>query len=338
MGLRKSSSSASNRRNLERFSLSMPSNISAIYNELPEQTLPTSNISSGGVFFQTDNIYPVGTVVRVNISLEPDSTSTVSPAAKFRVEGTVIRNEPDGMAIAFDISRVTGIKVPPSKKGRLGPAMVGIVGPDPLMNDLLATRLTQDTGVNCCHSPSLEKILETANPDITLINCADISTQEFLEDINGAQSPCTKTNLALFNVTENRSIELQALNLGIRGLFNRHSSYKLLIKGISAILDDELWFSREAMSAYLLGKQQQSTEVIAPVQQEDTWELSVREQEILKMLAGGASNKDIADSLFLSLNTVKSHIYNIYRKIDVPNRLQASLWASKHLRREARAS
>jgi DNA-binding NarL/FixJ family response regulator len=82
------------------------------------------------------------------------------------------------------------------------------------------------------------------------------------------------------------------------------------------------------MSAFLLGKQNRPVEPVPDAQ----GELSQREREILLMLAAGATNKDIAQKLFLSLNTIKSHIYNIYRKIDVPNRLQASLWAAKHLR------
>ena len=94
------------------------------------------------------------------------------------------------------------------------------------------------------------------------------------------------------------------------------------------MLDNELWFSREAMSAFLLGKQNRPAD--PALVEEGQNELSQREKEILLMLAAGATNKDIAQKLFLSLNTVKSHIYNIYKKIDVPNRLQASLWAARN--------
>jgi LuxR family transcriptional regulator of csgAB operon len=59
--------------------------------------------------------------------------------------------------------------------------------------------------------------------------------------------------------------------------------------------------------------------------------LTPREMEILGVLASGAKNEEIADKLFISPHTVKTHLYAIYRKINVSNRLQAVLWASKNL-------
>lgn len=59
--------------------------------------------------------------------------------------------------------------------------------------------------------------------------------------------------------------------------------------------------------------------------------LTSREKEILTRIASGASNREIADALFISHHTVKTHIYNIYKKIKVPNRFQAALWIAENL-------
>ena len=59
--------------------------------------------------------------------------------------------------------------------------------------------------------------------------------------------------------------------------------------------------------------------------------LTERQIEILAMIAIGATNDEIADKLCISPHTVKTHLYKIFKKINVPNRVQAALWAAKNL-------
>ncbi|GAG59774.1 unnamed protein product, partial [marine sediment metagenome] len=56
-------------------------------------------------------------------------------------------------------------------------------------------------------------------------------------------------------------------------------------------------------------------------------DLSPREGEVLQLVAQGASNKKIADSLFISENTVKTHLRNIMEKLHLANRSQAAAYA-----------
>lgn len=332
-----SASSPDNRRDLERFEIHVPANVKTPMQPNPEQTVPTTNISASGVFFATDLTYPVGTPVILNISLDFGAHQPHMSGSRFKVEGTVVRTEATGMGIAFDPTRVTAIHAARTPNQGKSPAMIGVIGDDPLLNDLLAARLGQESGLNCAHSSSLTKILDTVKPDLTLIDCSETSVPDLLERLGGEESPFMTTAIALFNVSDDKSVELEAMNHGVRGIFFRNTSFRLLSKGIAAMLENELWFSREAMSQYLLGRQKTNGETHITFSA-DANELSSREKEILLMLAAGATNKDIADKLFLSLNTIKSHIYNIYKKIDVPNRLQASLWAGKHLKNDESAA
>jgi len=59
--------------------------------------------------------------------------------------------------------------------------------------------------------------------------------------------------------------------------------------------------------------------------------LSEPEKEILRFLAGGATNKEIAGAMFVSRHTVKNHLQKIFRKINVHSKTQAVLWAARYL-------
>jgi DNA-binding CsgD family transcriptional regulator len=65
--------------------------------------------------------------------------------------------------------------------------------------------------------------------------------------------------------------------------------------------------------------------------QAGTHPLSPREFHILFLMAGGLNNKDIAARLNISSHTVRTHLYNIFRKINVRSRVQASLWVHKNV-------
>ena len=59
--------------------------------------------------------------------------------------------------------------------------------------------------------------------------------------------------------------------------------------------------------------------------------LTRREKEILASLASGASNEHIADEFLIIQHTVRTHLYRVFRKIDVTNRTQASLWVARNM-------
>jgi len=138
---------------------------------------------------------------------------------------------------------------------------------------------------------------------------------------------------ALYNLPYNLGLEKDMLHQGVRGVFYPNDSPELLQKGIKALLEGEIWFSRKLLSEFVLEKNMNNEEV---VEKEDLSDLTLtsREEEILLMIAAGYSNSDIAESLCITASTVKTHVYNIFQKINVPNRLQAALWTVKNLSRK----
>ena len=112
---------------------------------------------------------------------------------------------------------------------------------------------------------------------------------------------------------------------GVRGIFYDDDSLPQFLKGVQAIINGQLWLSRKIMTKCILSKGLDNRS------ETDSSILTPRESEILALLAVGATNEKIAERLYISSHTVKTHLYNIYKKINVPNRFQAALWAAKNL-------
>jgi len=99
-------------------------------------------------------------------------------------------------------------------------------------------------------------------------------------------------------------------------------------KGIRAIFQGELWIPRKILANYM--KNNANKGQVRKMRKNDG-NLTPKEREVLLLLASGARNADIAKKLYVSPHTIRTHLHNIYRKINVPDRFQAILWAAKNL-------
>jgi LuxR family transcriptional regulator of csgAB operon len=134
---------------------------------------------------------------------------------------------------------------------------------------------------------------------------------------------------ALFNLVEEPGFEKEALNYGVRGFFYPDDSPDDFCKGTRCILGGEVWLSRRMASEVILaGLHPPSHHSCAEA---DAAHLSTREKEVLAHLVDGATNKEVAAELFISEHTLRTHLYHIYRKLKVHNRMQAVRWAEKNL-------
>lgn len=113
---------------------------------------------------------------------------------------------------------------------------------------------------------------------------------------------------------------------GISAVFYLSVDEHTLIEGIRNVTNGGCHFPHD-LTSYLINQSGHYR------YHDDTSGLTQREKDILNKLRMGASNIEIARLLFISENTVKTHLYNLFRKIAVKNRTQAVTWANENLRR-----
>ncbi|MCP4668966.1 MAG: response regulator transcription factor, partial [Deltaproteobacteria bacterium] len=199
--------------------------------------------------------------------------------------------------------------------------LIHIVGPNRLQNELFHAFMEKETGLKCTFSPGpgIPSIVEGESQPTCLLLWDCLST-----DLAGLWSEqgfetyraLSQYLIALFNVEAGKGMEREALESGVRGIFYSHEPMERFPKGVQAILKGELWYPRKFFSECLLGQKM-------PVQltRKAANALTKREEEILVKIARGSSNEDIAKDLFISCHTVKTHVYNIFKKINVSNRI-----------------
>jgi DNA-binding NarL/FixJ family response regulator len=212
---------------------------------------------------------------------------------------------------------------------------VYIIGKKGMLNELLFYFLEQSTNPSftCSlhESPSLLDIQNTkGTKSLVLCNCEDAFDHDQPHacgrHVAAAPSECY---WACVNVPNERKVEENAISNGVHGIFYEKDGLAILKRGIMAILNGELWFSRDIMSATLSNFVEKNTYKTSQ-EFSDRIDLTKREKEVLKLIALGKTNDEIADKLSISALTVKTHVSNIYRKINVPNRIQAIFWTTKN--------
>ena len=208
-----------------------------------------------------------------------------------------------------------------------------IIGRHKLQNEVTARFLTESTTTQCSLVENLRDIScsdggGNNQSHLLLVDYQGIDLQSFLAGFRSwtKSKRISQFYLVFFNVPGESGVEHALVRKGARGVFRDDDSLANFIKGVKALLRGELWLSREALRKCILeGKRSLEFFDVA----NNT--LTSREAEILSLVATGSSNKEISEKLRISQNTVKTHLYNVFKKISVSNRLQAVLWAAKNL-------
>ena len=174
-------------------------------------------------------------------------------------------------------------------------------------------------GVECV------KMLTKLKPDILLL---DLRMPEkdglgVLEEVNFDSLP---TRVIVLTAAEDDRDVVRAMRLGARGVVLKQSASDLLLKSIRKVSDGEIWLDNR-MTAEVIDAFKKSSE---SGQRREKPLLSDREKEIVQLVAQGFRNREIGEKLFISEQTVKNHLHNIFDKLGVSDRLELALYAIHH--------
>jgi len=141
--------------------------------------------------------------------------------------------------------------------------------------------------------------------------------------------PTATRSIMLTGDNNHRGDTIAALQLGARGIVVKTSEAVMLFRSIRAVMTGEYWVWHQKVA--------DGVEAIRLIMangdggsKTDKYRLTARELEIVPHVAGGASNRDIAQLLSVREDTVKRHLSNIFDKLGVYSRLELALFAINH--------
>jgi DNA-binding NarL/FixJ family response regulator len=166
-------------------------------------------------------------------------------------------------------------------------------------------------------------ILKDQSPDILLLDLK-MPGLDGLSVLQRLQAQKHKTKIIVLTASDDEGEYVQAMKYGTCGIVLKQTATDLLIKSIRKVYEGEIWLDAKTTAAVM---RQFASPSDAGPRERDKPRLSNREREIVALVAQGFKNKEIAERMFISEQTVKNHLHNIFDKLGVSDRLELALYA-----------
>ncbi|TQV89104.1 two-component system response regulator NarL [Aliikangiella coralliicola] len=158
------------------------------------------------------------------------------------------------------------------------------------------------------------------NPDLILLDL-NMKGLSGIDTLNALKRANVSSKVIIFSVSDSESDVLRALKSGVDGYILKDSEPEELIEKINQALKGELVISSPLTQILVRSFQTESKETNL------VDKLTHREFETLKYIASGKSNKMIANKLGIAESTVKVHVKNLLKKLELKTRVEAAVWA-----------
>src|SRR5271154_1731569 len=191
---------------------------------------------------------------------------------------------------------------------------------------LLALEEDFDVVAQASDGRQVLEVLQQHEPDILLLDLK-MPGLDGLATLQRLQIAKNKTRVIVLTASDDKNEFVQAMKFGTCGIVLKQTATELLIKSIRKVHAGEIWLDSHTTAAVM--RRFSSPMDSAPLgsRDRDRSPLSQREREIVVLVAQGFKNKEMAEKMFISEQTVKNHLHNIFDKLGVSDRLELALYA-----------
>jgi DNA-binding NarL/FixJ family response regulator len=173
-------------------------------------------------------------------------------------------------------------------------------------------------------------VLQQHEPDILLLDLK-MPGLDGLATLQRLQTSKHETRVIVLTASEDKNEFVQAMKLGTAGIVLKQSATDLLITSIRKVNAGEIWLDSDTTAAvmrqFATGTDEAPAAGTPASSSRERSRLSQREREIVALVVQGFKNKEIAEKMFISEQTVKNHLHNIFDKLGVSDRLELALYA-----------
>ena len=173
--------------------------------------------------------------------------------------------------------------------------------------------------------------VECLQPDILLLD-VNMPHKNGMEVTRHLKAVKSTVKVIILTINDDESYVLEVIKAGAAGYLLKDIEPSMLVNAIRLVYEGQS-FIYPTLAKQLFGQlaRQEEGRPEPPVKVKRREELlTYREVEVLQLIGQGLNNQEVAQRLFLSEKTVKNHLTNIFRKINVVDRTQAVLYAIKH--------
>jgi two-component system, NarL family, nitrate/nitrite response regulator NarL len=170
-----------------------------------------------------------------------------------------------------------------------------------------------------------EAVYAAGHSDVVLVSVATGDHSYACDVIRQFRPVSPPVQVILMIEVANAEIITEAFRAGVRGIFPRSTSIRMLKKCILAVHQGQIWAGNEELN-YLLGALSEPRH-FRLTDARGSELLSKREEDVVRCVAEGFKNREIANELGLSENTVKNYLFRIFDKLGISNRVELILYA-----------